>query len=115
VTWTSAFVATHIPAGKVPDTGMQDTSLHLVGFLGLAGVFWFALAAYGNATRRRILIVIVTMMIYGALDEYTQAYFHRDTSASDWLMDVLGTLCAVALLEAISRLTGWWRPAPRGR
>jgi VanZ family protein len=109
VTWISAFVATHIPAEQIPQTGMGEGYLHLIGFLGLAGVFWLALAAYGNSASRRIAVVIVVMALYAAADEYTQAYFGRGTSASDWLMDVLGTLCAVALLEIVFGLAKWRR------
>ncbi len=113
VTWIAAFVATHIPAERIPHTGLDDSYLHLIGFLGLAGVFWLVLAAYGNTARSRIAIVIIVMAIYAAADEYTQQFFGRDTSLSDWRMDVLGTLCAVALLETAWALVRWRQAARR--
>jgi VanZ family protein len=112
VTWAAAFVATHVPAERVPQTGLQESSLHLLGFLGLAGVFWLALAAYGVGARRRIALVIGIMAAYAAVDEITQGLVGRSPAVSDWFADVVGTLCAAAALEAMSYLAGRRRTTP---
>jgi VanZ family protein len=112
LTWVAAFVATHVPAESVPQTGLTESSSHLLGFLGLTGVFWGALAAYGTAAGRRMGVAIVVMAVYAAVDEITQGLVRRSPAVSDWLMDIIGTLCAVAALEAVARLIGVRRSPP---
>jgi len=94
--WALAFAATHIPAEKVPHTGLSDRTLHFAGYFLLAGLLTASLAGFGVRPLRRGAAVILVMMAYGALDELTQAFVNRGVSFGDWLADLLGAITAVA-------------------
>ena len=99
VLWVSAFVATHIPAERVPPIGLKDTSLHLLGFLALTGMGLLTLRAYRVGTGRRITLGISLAAIYAGLDELTQPLVGRSNSLQDWIADLAGAILAVLLFE----------------
>jgi VanZ family protein len=116
LTWLAAFTATHLPKGKVPTTGISDKRLHAAGYFLLAGAFVAALAARGVDRSRRVAAVVVTLALYGALDEVTQELplINRHASFGDWLADMAGTAAAVIVCELAlvigQRLTGARKP-----
>jgi VanZ family protein len=112
VTWLAALTATHVPQESVPNMGMSDKNLHLYGFLGLGGIFWITLAAYGIRRNSRVLMVICIVTIYAALDESTQGWVNRNPDVVDWTFDVLGTIVAVTVLEIFWRLAFGPQPPP---
>ena len=75
--WIRAFAATHIPARYIPSgiAGLGDIVLHGIGFLGLSSWFILTVTAFGIKPVQRILLVLLVMMVYGAVDEYTQQFF----------------------------------------
>lgn len=101
--WTGAFAATHIPARYIPSqiAGLGDIVLHGIGFLGLSSWLILTMAAFGVKPVKRILFVLLVMMIYGALDEYTQQFFGRSTELKDWLTDTTATVVSLILWETI--------------
>ena len=111
--WVVAVVATHVPAPELSGLHVNDKTLHVVGFLGLASLFWLSLIAYGTRGWRRAVLVLGIMILYGALDEKTQGWFHRDPDVFDWLADVIGAVAAVIVWETIARLLH--ADAPRGQ
>lgn len=106
VLWLAAFTLSHIPGEDVPDFHVSDKLLHTVGFLGLATTFALTLQAYGLPRTRRIVLVILIMLAYGALDELTQPYFHRSCELLDWVSDAVGTTAALLLTETLAFLLG---------
>ena len=109
--WICAFVITHVPAPAMPALPADDATLHAVGFFALTAVFVLTLAAYGRPRARRIAIAVVTMAVYGALDELTQPLVNRYAAWSDWLADLIGAIAAVAATEALLALrTRRWVP-----
>jgi len=98
-----AFAASHIPAPDMPDIGVGDKRLHLAGFFGLGTLFWATLAAFGRRRWTRAALVLTVLPAYAALDELTQPYFRRSCDFHDWCFDLVGTLCALLLAEAV-----WW-------
>lgn len=101
--WIGAFVATHIPARYIPGqiARLGDFTLHGIGFLGLSSWFILTLAAFGVKPPQRILLVLLVMMVYGALDEYTQQFFGRSTELKDWLTDTTATVVSLIVWETI--------------
>ena len=99
--WVCAFTASHIPGPKMPELNVGDKDLHLVGFLGLAGLFWATLAGFGCRRWPRVALVLTVLPAYAAFDELTQPYFQRTADVKDWAFDVLGTVCALALAEVV--------------
>ncbi|MGA2914828.1 MAG: VanZ family protein [Sedimentisphaerales bacterium] len=114
--WTGAFTATHIPAryitaGYIPGliASLGDVVLHGIGFLVLSSWFILTLAAFGVKPKQRILLVLLIMIVYGAVDEYTQQFFGRSTELKDWLSDTTATVISLILLETIlflAKITG---------
>ena len=101
--WIGAFTATHIPARYIPGqiACLGDFVLHGIGFLGLSSWFILTVVAFGIKPVQRIPLVLLVMMVYGALDEYTQQFFGRSTELKDWLTDTTATVVALILWETI--------------
>ena len=99
--WISAFVATHVPVQSVPDLPADDAILHAAGYFGLTAVFVLTLAALRRPAARRIIIAVVTMTVYAALDELTQPLVNRDAAWEDWLADLVGAAAAGATVEVL--------------
>ncbi len=99
--WVIAFAMTHVPGNDLPDVKVADNVLHTFGFMGLASALIITLAAFNVRVGRRIIAALLVMPIYGAIDEYTQQFFHRTTDFRDWCHDVIGTLLAIAVCEAL--------------
>ena len=114
VAWAGAITATHLPPRDLPSMEVSDKLLHTVGFGGLAGIFGLTLAAYGKGRRRRLILMLAIMPLYGALDELTQPIFGRDCDVMDWVFDVIGTASAFVLVElALAGLGYVWRANSR--
>ena len=99
--WIGAFTATHIPAKYIPRhiASLGDIVLHGIGFLGLSSWFILTLAAFGVKLEHRIILVLLVMLVYGAVDEYTQQFFGRSTELKDWLTDTMATVISLILWE----------------
>ena len=103
VLWIGAFVVTHVPAEKLPETYLGDEELHFLGFFALSGLFVLSLAAYNAAPVRRVVIVMCVMATYAAFDEATQTLFNRYAAWQDWLADVAGAAAAIIVTESLLR------------
>ena len=105
--WIGAFTATHVPYSAIPReiSALGHFTLHLLGFLGLSSWFILTLAAFNFSPLRRIVVVLLVMTIYGAIDEYTQQFFGRNTSFAEWLIDTGATIVALVIWESIFWLT----------
>lgn len=110
--WALAVTATHVPPRAVPDMGVSDKTEHIVGFLGLAGIFIVTLTAWGVSLPARVTLTMFIMPIYAALDEWTQPPFGRDCDIYDWTADLTGTLTAILVWAAFLAL--WQRTSKRG-
>jgi len=97
----TAFVLTHLPGDDLPNFQTSDTSLHTVGFFGLASWFVLSLAAFDVGCLKRLLIVAVGLALYAAMDERTQPYFGRACELRDWFNDMIGTGVALVLWEIV--------------
>jgi VanZ family protein len=102
--WIGAFTATHIPNSSIPQVihDLGHFVLHVIGFLGLSSWFILTLVAFNTGpTLRRILVVLLIMTIYAAIDEYTQQFFGRGTSLQEWFIDTVATIVALVIWESI--------------
>ncbi len=74
-----------------------DKLVHYLFFGGLAGIFW---VVYGGTRRRADALALLSAGLIGLADEWTQAFNPvRDSSAADWMSDMLGALTAVMVLS----------------
>jgi len=103
VLWAMAFVATHIPAGRMPSTHVSDRVLHVIGFGGLSTALGVAMLAHRLGRARRALLGLAVLATYAAFDELTQPLVARTASAYDWLANLAGAVLGLAGVE----LAGW--------
>ena len=106
LTWLSAFVATHLPAGNVPDVHVGDKTLHVVGYFVLASLLLATLITRGVGPICRVAMTVVALAAYGAIDEATQPFVRRHASFDDWLANLAGVLAAVIVCELVVALLG---------
>lgn len=115
VFWISIFIATHLPAERLPDVPVTDKSAHFIAYFVLAALVYIS-TRLSNPSRSWLgATVIAIAMIYGAIDELLQPLVHRHGDMYDWLYDVAGATCAVFLLAAARRIYGFWATRPASR
>lgn len=91
VYWAAMFLGTHLPQQAVPGIPASDKVMHVVGYAGLALLFALSLARR-RPTVGKILVVAVVLVVYGALDEWTQSFVPgRQSEFLDWCADTVGT------------------------
>jgi VanZ family protein len=72
---------------------VSDKILHFVEYGGLAGLYMRALTREGMGWRDAVLTAMVMTSLYGASDEYHQAFVpNRNPAISDWMADSIGAL-----------------------
>jgi VanZ family protein len=106
VYWLALFVATHIPSdlAALPGTS-TDKFVHVTAFALLA--FLLATAWHltvGQLGLRHMALAWIVLVLYGAMDEWTQSFVGRTASVYDLLGDALGALIGLALFIALRRL-----------
>jgi hypothetical protein len=91
---------------------MDDKLQHFLAYGGLGGVLGFAL--WTTFPNRRVLpfVVFGVALVYGALDEVTQAFVGRTPDVDDWLADAAGAAAGIlpaAILQRVfeQRFSGW--------
>ena len=81
---------------------VSDKVLHLVEYSGLAALFVRALTREGWGWRDAMLAAMVMTSLYGASDEYHQAFVpNRNPAVSDWLADSLGALVGASVFRTL--------------
>ncbi|MBN1553916.1 MAG: VanZ family protein [Phycisphaerae bacterium] len=107
VVWIAAAVATHLPSETYADISAGDYELHFFGYLILTGVFLVTLRLHGVRWRKRALLALPILLLYAALDEWTQNFVGRCGAFSDGCANAVGILTALVLdggLTLLSRL-----------
>jgi VanZ family protein len=103
--WLALFIGTHIPSeAPLLPTNDWDKAAHVAAFAGLAvlvATTW-QLAA-GHLTARHLGVVWLVIVLYAALDEWTQSFVRRDASVWDWAADALGAAIGLILFVWLRR------------
>src|SRR5947199_3629534 len=73
VYWLGLFTVTHIPAERVPPMPLSDKTEHLLCYGALGGLLMLNVWMSRRCVRQAAVIVLVIGMMYGAVDEWTQA------------------------------------------
>lgn len=113
--WIAIFIATHIPADRLPDVPGSDKTAHFIAYFILAGLLYVSTRLTNPSRTWLGATVIAIAMIYGAIDELLQPLVGRHGDIDDWLYDVVGATTAVFLLAAIRRVWAWSQPAGKSR
>jgi VanZ family protein len=95
-------------------THVWDKLLHCTEYIGLAFLVCRALAGEGLAWRMAFAIAILAASLYGASDEWHQAYVpNRSSDVHDWVADSIGGIVGVAAFGAVSTASRRRRRHPR--
>jgi len=92
------FIATHIPAAKMPRVYYSDKTLHLIAYAVLGAVFILGLLVRGTRLRNIIFTGVIFFPLYGCFDEITQPLVNRTADYRDWRMDMFGSIGAMLLI-----------------
>jgi VanZ family protein len=105
------FVATHIPSSQIPtDLAQADKFAHVGAYAGLGFFTALWVALNRPLTARLVLALILTIALYGVVDEWLQQFFDRTPDREDWLADISGATFGILLVWLLQRL----RPLSRG-
>lgn len=109
--WCLLFALTHLPAHYVSDgLWVSDFLAHMAGYAVLAGLWGVALRLRGRLTWGTTIMVMVVLIGYGGIDEWTQRLVPGRTSElSDWVGDAIG----VGLGLTAAHVVSWTVPAVR--
>lgn len=105
--WISLFIATHLPARKLPPMHVSDKFLHFTAYFFLAGMIYLSTWLTNPARRWAGATVLAVLVVYGAIDELLQPLVNRHADVRDWLADVGGAASALVLLMMVRWVVGW--------
>lgn len=81
-----------------------DKLLHLGAFGVLAILVAWALARLGHGAGRVLLVAVLAVTLFGALDEWHQSFVPgREADPLDWAADTAGALLGAALVVVLPR------------
>ena len=115
--WVTVFVwlafvevLTSLPGNALPSLPSFPVRLDWVAHFGMYAVLGALLARVGlleNWSRRRLVLTVVMISLFGVLDELHQLFIPgRDAEVGDWMMDTLGSATGFAVLRWVAR-TSW--------
>jgi VanZ family protein len=103
--WLALFVSTHVPSEVLYVPGnTSDKFIHVVAYAALAvlaAMAWHL--AFGRPKARHLCFIWVTLVVYGAIDEWTQIPVGRDASVRDWFADASGAAIGLAAFALLVR------------
>lgn len=102
VYWLILFVATSLPAERLPSVGFNDKINHFLAYFILAVLVNLTLI-YQRKSRflfeKATVATIVICLFYGALDELHQLLVPgRSAETLDWVADALGAFAGVLIV-----------------
>lgn len=107
VYWPTLFILAHIPIPQeVQEAGVSDKALHFLAYATLVFLLWIALNPQRKVCWRRATVwwVLLTVVVYGIIDELLQSYVGRSCEAMDFVSDLAGALTSCIIL---TYLTFW--------
>lgn len=104
--WIILFTATHIPLKKGTIPQGTDVPLHFIAYAGLAFLLtWWLSLKWDRLTLKRLILILVGVSLFGALDELLQGIpvLQREPSIKDWIADTTGALLGMTLFLIVSK------------
>jgi hypothetical protein len=100
--WPTIFILTHlthVPAW-IARAQMSDKAMHYIGYFTLMYLLWFAFfpTRKFSPAQKAGWLAIAILAVYGAVDEWLQAFVHRTPDIHDWLADMAGVFTAAIIL-----------------
>ena len=86
-------------------TRVSDSILHTIEYAGLAVLLCRALVGEGLGRLLSVVLALVATSIYGASDEWHQAFIPlRSPDVHDWMADTTGGAVGVVIYSAFGRV-----------
>jgi VanZ family protein len=91
---------THLPPAHLPATGVSDKVEHVTGYGLLATLV--ATTVMLHTRRVPVVMLVLSLAAFGAIDEVTQPIFGRTADVWDWAADLTGIVLATAIVWAVN-------------
>ena len=83
-------------------TRVSDTILHAIEYAGLAVLLCRALVGEGLGWLASVVLALAATSVYGASDEWHQAFVPlRSSDVHDWMADIIGGAAGVAIYSVV--------------
>ncbi|MEM9369478.1 MAG: VanZ family protein [Planctomycetota bacterium] len=104
--WAGMFLGTHLSGVSVPRLSVSDKIEHFSAFFGLTLLLCYVSTSRG--VWRRLAVIAGIVIVYAAIDEWTQRFVRRTPDLLDFAADLFGMLTAMTVyLVARWLLTPW--------
>jgi hypothetical protein len=104
--WPAIFVATHVPlsGSMIGQVGMSDKTMHFLAYLALVSLAWFSVSPFEkvNWKNRKVWIILMAIVWYGAFDEWLQGFVGRSPEMGDFYADIGAAFTAFLILTFLS-------------
>ncbi|MEO6435447.1 MAG: VanZ family protein [Tepidisphaeraceae bacterium] len=97
VYWAGLFVVTHLPLPRLPYVPVTDKTAHVVAYALLSVALMMSLHRGGKMNPA--VTVLTMLLIYGAIDEWTQIPVGRSCELADWYADAAGAAVGVVVVS----------------
>ena len=104
--WAASFYGTHLPAPRLPVVAVQDKTIHFIAFFGVGVALFWAMRLAKPARRELGATVLGILLVYAAIDEWTQPLAGRSCELADWYADAAGAAAAVVVCSAVVWIRG---------
>jgi VanZ family protein len=103
VFWLVIFIATSLPANRLPNIVLSDKINHFIAYFALSILVYLTLI-YQRKSRflfdNAVVATISLCLLYGVIDELHQMFIPgRFAETLDWFADSLGSISGVVLLK----------------
>ncbi len=102
VYWPAIFILSHIPIPQlVYKAQVSDKSLHLLSYLILVFLIWFAKSPNKKVNWRKATVwwILFVVVWYGVFDELLQSYVGRQADVMDFFADLAGVTAGLILFS----------------
>ena len=97
--WLGLFIATHIPAPRLPYIPVADKTAHFVTYALLAIALCLSFSLSGRTDHAAL--VLASLLAYAAIDELLQIPVNRSCEMADWYADVAGAAAGVVIARVL--------------
>ena len=103
--WPAIFILTHIPIPSVVYRArVSDKILHILAYMILTFLFWFAISPDSkvNWRRRSVWLILLAMIAYSGVDEWLQGRVGRSCDMLDFIANAVGGLAGLLIFTFFS-------------
>ncbi|MCS7034070.1 MAG: VanZ family protein [Phycisphaerae bacterium] len=99
--WLALFAVTHLPQAALPKTHLGDKLEHFLAYAVLGGLLTAWMARRRARMRHPMVVALITVLGYAAIDELTQPVVNRHADLRDWLADAIGAAVGVGVSSIV--------------